>query len=220
LGFDPSVRAIITEEGEDKGKVCWEFKVGEVTYRTIGPPLAYETSYWLLSRACRVWKVKRVVDGKLVRRPHVIKDYHPWKASLGERVIQENILQSLKRSHPDQVELLRSHFVKILSDDVVSMPDGIKGSEDSCTPPLPDRIEETTWIDVEEATSVSPYAPARAGVRDMYSGHTSVKPRTGAFNLDTRAHRRVVFEELCQTMYEVTNFYDALRCFRDITTGA
>jgi hypothetical protein len=191
-----------------------------VTYRTIGPPLAYETSYWLLSRACRVWKVKRVVDGKLVGPPHVIKDYHPWKASLGERLIQENILRSLKRSHPDQVDALRSHFVKILSDDVVSMPDGIKGSEYGCTPPLPDGFQEITWIDVEEATSVSPYASACAGVRDTHGGHTSVKTRTGAFNLNTRAHRRVVFEELCQTMYEVTNFYDALRCFRDITTGA
>jgi hypothetical protein len=34
--------------------------------------------------------------------------------------------------------------------------------------------------------------------------------------LDQRTHRRVVFDEVCQTIYEITNFYDLAQCLQDI----
>jgi hypothetical protein len=114
--------------------LCWEFTVEGSTYRTVGPPLACATTYYPSSRARRVFKVHPVVDGKVLDITYVVKDYHPWDAVPGEKLLQDRILNSL--NDKDATEA-RKYCMTIKHDECVSIADGIDGSGEVKTPSLP-----------------------------------------------------------------------------------
>jgi hypothetical protein len=185
--------------------------------------LAYAASYDPFSRARRIFKVHPVVDGKVLDVTYVVKDFHPRDDVPGEKLLQDRILNSL--NDEDATEA-RKYSMAIKHDECVSIVDGIDGSDEGKTPSLLDDWSHAKWTAREPTTSsletgVSPHSQHGPVVQDrhhIYKQHINdeVPHRLG---LHRRAHRRVVFDEVCQTIYEITNLYDLAQCLRDIVKG-
>jgi hypothetical protein len=142
LGFDPTVNAVVSDGNT---LLCWEFTIEGSTYRTVGLPLAYATTYYPFSRARRVFKVHPAVDGKVLDVTYVVKDFHPRDDVLGEKLLQDRILNSL--NDEDATET-RKYFMTIKHDECVSISDVINGSDEGKTPSLPDSWSQAKWATV------------------------------------------------------------------------
>jgi hypothetical protein len=221
LGYDTSIRPVLARDSPDNEPLYWEFDVEGLTYRTVEPP-TYEAASHLLSRGCRVWLVRQVLQDQLVGDILVLKDFYPYLGVLEERQIQDNILKELNST---DAKKLRKHFLTIKHEVCIITADGISGSEIGATPLVPDNFVRREWTPMSE----TPTAPgmlskhSQPGTASRDSMHIYKNPNVPARrehkNLDRRVHRRVVFTEQGQTVYDVPNFYDLLRCLRDIVIG-
>jgi hypothetical protein len=185
-----------------RARLHWIFTVGGRQYKTTGDPLAYDGSYFLLSRGVRVWQVLEVGgDGKTL----VLKDYHPWAASRTELEIQDDIFARLG---DEQTSKARPYFLSIKHDESLSR-----------TKDLPPNYQHQPWSLLASSRGRSSQSSvfSALGTRDVSPAESSKEPPQTKFPL--RQHRRVVFNESCAVIPEITNFGVVLQCLKHIIEG-
>jgi hypothetical protein len=249
LGYDPSVQMSV-EKGpipadENLLRLQWIYTLasGE-RYKTVGEPLSNDRSFFLLSRGVRVVTACKIgKDGTLEDRKVVLKDYHAYDDTQGEREIQNDIFHRLgvkavwkQRGKPDRdlinpvpsrVELnlneqeLQAYTIARKEAQafflVIVHDDAL-----SCSPALPEDHRRTRWTSQPDTTHLKQTQSSNIQTSSgRHDGDQSPKPQpiTQDFARKQRRHRRVVFREVCEVIPRITNFHVVLRCTRDVVTG-
>lgn len=222
LGFDGSVHVHAGRvEWSGKKRVLsplqWRFDLGDERYVTMGPPLSTTSTLALLSRGTRVYRVQRLKDnGKPDGQNLVLKDFNPWESTNYEYEIQEDICNRLKERGSSEAEVneLRNHFLTIICEQSVTTQDGIAGASEGLSPALPQGWKLAQWAAGETSKS----APSPPADRDLLRGPRAHTSSSSPF-LTRRRHRRILFKELCTTVYELNNYGTVSKCLNGFVNG-
>ncbi len=194
LGYDPTAEGVFS----DKQKIQYRFKVRGILYQTLRP--LNEPTLDILSHATRVWEVVELDESNMMPlgEPKVLKDVWVYTGTKGEREIYDEIFTALgeldrkgavpgnERPPPlvpgaSLVEDAQRYFMTIVSDEVVV----IDGQPDTARGP---QVGYTEFI-YSEGRAQAPSIP----VPKIAHPHKE------------RTHRRIIFKEVCQTMYQISN---------------
>jgi hypothetical protein len=243
LGYDPSVDFVRDQPG---GHLRWIYKVDHKEYVTVGEPLAYEARYPLVSRSPRLWKVQEY-GTETPGDYKVLKDFHPFANTLAESAIQSDIIHRLGAKAARDVngiiketttfDPLLSHgglqlndagsiaynkatvnakryFLTIEHDQELELSPSLNKSHSRIPWTQPVRKDESR-IGAQSDHMMS------TGIHDALRQRAAMEaPREGHFALHHhRQHRRMVFKELCQIVYEIPNFLDLGQCIQDVVIG-
>ncbi|KAF9074801.1 hypothetical protein BDP27DRAFT_1415727 [Rhodocollybia butyracea] len=191
LGVDPTVTRFIYECEGSVNNIRYRFVVGGRTYETVGPPISEQRAYFIVSRSTRVWRVRRVeLDGSLSKEEYVLKDV--WL--LDDTPLEHEIQNRVRERLGDDVWLLaKRYFLTITAEEVVRV-DG----EDDVTP-LPARRHFRT----RDNQTPLPRSPVNKVTVKLYR----------------RKHVRVVFKEVCASVYELVDGGSLGRCLTDTVQG-
>jgi hypothetical protein len=102
MGWDPSVELVERAEGS-----FYHIMVGDTQYKTLKFCKIMEPTV-LLSRAARIFKVKKVGDPE--DNIYVLKDLWLEKDRKPEHQIYEEIISDVGRLYPEQVDIVRQHL--------------------------------------------------------------------------------------------------------------
>lgn len=207
LGYDPTVKR---HDG-----TSYEYQVRGSFYITQGPPISEDANSHIVSRAARVWLVKRMerlADGtcELSEENYVLKDVWLYSDAKLESEIRDDIFERLRQVDTDNngetnhAEEAKDYFMNFEDDSswrvmLPGQPDIIDISTD-----IPQDARQTAFIGYKPA-------PARSGSQNTSTLDVSA--------LKSRMHVRTVFTEVCQTVYEIRDIRTLLRCLIDIIQG-
>lgn len=212
LGFDPTVERTFDETDE----IAYVYQVGDSWYQTIGSPLSEKMCSDVVSRATRVWVVRRVLavdsDGtrQLDTNVNVLKDVWLFEDALGDQAIQDAIFANLQKldeakSMSGMAEEAKKYFMTILKDEKVQVY-----GKDDITPRCALRMDRTTegsqQQDSDDSDSVT-------------HSVTHSETTTEASPVHHRIHWRTVYKERCETVYEVLDFQDLTECIQHNIKG-
>lgn len=238
LGFDPTVGRTHTV---NSGKTRYDFYYlvkNTVTgkdeiFRTIGDPISEENAYRIVSRATRVWEVRKVLcdhegnvktdtEGKpiLGEDVYVLKDVWLYCDAQLESEIQNDIFSKLP---PNERKDARQYFLEIMHDTVVKC--GEKMEADDVTPICTvNNRRTTTWTD--PTRELVPHSSSRNQLRgDQRADAKPQPPKTSshvdriAHNYSARKHVRTVFKERCKSVFELEDFKSLLQCLLGCIRG-
>jgi hypothetical protein len=102
MGWDPSVELVRRAEGS-----FYHIMVGDTQYKTL-KALQDRGANYLLSRAARIFKVKKVGDSE--DNIYVLKDLWLEQDRKPEHQIYEDIISDVGRLYPEQVDIVRQHL--------------------------------------------------------------------------------------------------------------
>jgi hypothetical protein len=203
-GSTRTMDEIANEKGTARvgSRLSWAFTIENIKYQTTGDPLAYDESYFLLSRGVRVFKVINLKDPHA--EPKVVKDFHPFAVSRREIEIQDDILNRLGEENTEG----RKFFLTIDHDELLAV-----------TKILPPNYKHQQWSLGESSSarrSQSTKFKMASGTRDPPEPPTQSATR---YTFQQRQHRRVVFREVCVVIPEISDSCVLLRCLKDIIKG-
>lgn len=144
---------------------------------------------------------------------HVLKDVWLSEDAPGEKAIQDEIFAKLRQSDDTNgdslVEKAKKYFMTILEDERVR-----SGNTDDVTPG-----HVISWKAADLTTGIHSKGAQR--VLDENDSRDTFKTAPSHARLEhiRRAHRRTVFEEHCETLYELHDTRDFLSCLQDIVQG-
>ncbi|KAF5378713.1 hypothetical protein D9757_010779 [Collybiopsis confluens] len=214
MGFDPTMHRVLVEN-----QTRFVYEVGGKSYLTVGQPLSEEAAYRLVGRATRVWEVVALrrntsrttiveVGGKafgIGSKKRVLKDVWLYEDALLEKDIQEEILARLNDSDRKTLE---NHFLTFDKEEVVTFEGKERytlksGNAKSADWHNDSYSHHNSGISASRGTRENPKRQEPEHARVTHA-HTR------------RKHVRSVAKEMCLSLYELTNFGDALICWHDI----
>ncbi|KAJ6477386.1 hypothetical protein C8R47DRAFT_1323354 [Mycena vitilis] len=212
LGYDLSIeRLTIPNAGKDV--IAYQYKVDDAYYLTQGHPLSEDAAYRMVSRATRVWKVKKMVMGangwtnELEDKEYVLKDVWLYEDALLECEIKQAIFDALKQkdntektTHATDAEpyfMTYAHDWKVRSE---HLPSGDR------TPSLPEDWKSTQFSRQHQRLTTPNSSAQRVATRDPLSRPEVSASAAVPLQHHARIHVRTVFEEVCQTLYEITDY--------------
>ncbi|KAJ4486623.1 hypothetical protein C8J55DRAFT_508121 [Lentinula edodes] len=214
IGFDPTVHRI-SVGGED----CYCYEIGKSFFLTVGSPLSEEAAYRMVGRATRVWVVVTLfadsngdieVGGSRFRRGdarRVLKDVWLYDEALCEREIQKSIKEKLNK---EQKAKLKKHFLTFIMEEVI-----VFEGEPRLTPrPQNGEFQSTAW-QTDPYFHQNPNPSTSRGTREK-PPRTEVQPIMMSRTHTLRKHVRSVVKEECESLYQLTDFKNALICWRDM----
>ncbi|KAF8891895.1 hypothetical protein CPB85DRAFT_1331961, partial [Mucidula mucida] len=214
LGYDPTVERV--RVGDSK-KIQYRFTIGDKVYQTTG--IIYELNLDLVTRATRVWSVVELDSNYLaIGTPKVLKDVWLYFDATPESDIYNAIFAALRQLDEDgsvpenerppplqsgsSLEQDAKHyFMTIVSDSVVM----INGQPDEAQEPPAGYLE---FFYTEEEDKFAMEAALEGTQRGDVDGNTPTLKRADgeAYPHKKRTHRRIVFAELCHTLYRVSTY--------------
>lgn len=224
LGFDPTIQRIRLENK----KIAYLYKVGDSWYQTIGNPLAEETCLSIVTRATRVWQVRKVLaidqEGERALDPNVcvLKDVWLFDDVKGERAIQDAIFANLRKIDEEAApgtskvaEEARPYFMTILEDEAVQ----VNGQNDIT--PGPCQIRDSIPFTKAAAKDARP-ATVEGAQRESnpaWARHTQAIKTEQPLRHTPRIHRRTIFKERCDTIYDLHDFRDLVQMLQHVIHG-
>lgn len=163
---------------------------------------------------------------RLADEINVLKDYYLYDDAKTESEIQADIFRRLclldqKNSAQGKPtkhgQDARPHFMTILADEPVLLGDGAIDK----TPPRPDGFELFHYTQIEKfAAPASVSGACRTDGRDTDKDQPagSIGSDSG-LKLQPRVHQRIVFKELCDTLYTLRDFNLYVECLASIVKG-
>lgn len=201
------------------GELRYCYQVGDKYYLTIGPPLSEEAAYRMVGRATRVWVVISLlphtdgdveVRGQKFRRLSarcVLKDVWLYEEALFETQIQKRILDELGGSRERE---LKRHFLTFITEEVVTF----QGKERWTLRCKDGDWEQADWHEnsyFHRNSGASSSRATRENPPRLETERTRI-PRAHT----RRKHVRSVVKEECKSLYQLTDFRDALSCWKDM----
>ncbi len=214
LGYDPTVQRIHVSE-ED---IQYRFTVGDKVYQTIR--IIHELNLDIVTRATRVWEVIELDSEDMpIGESQVLKDVWLYFDATPESDIYNEIFAALRQLDADGSvseserppplqqgssleEDAKRYFMNIISDSVVT----VNGRADEAREP-PTGYTEFFYTELDEE-QVAMDAVIVAAQRGDVDGCTP-KPKTNkayVYPHKARIHRRVIFLEVCETLYKVFSY--------------
>jgi len=209
LGWDPSIRRILVD-GHAQYEITLNSANGSSVYVTTDT-LADFGAEAMRGRGTRVFK--GYCKGDPDKTPVAIKD--TWRASDRERedvILNEIFADMAKVMDKAEVEDVQKHFLTVRdAGDVV-----IKGKVDDTlcllrgeNPPSDCKMYE---IPPEEPPSTDKLS------KETTTTHTTVPP-VADFKVSHRVHIRIVFKEICETLYSVRDLRGVMQMLLDVLKG-
>lgn len=235
LGYDttverhpPSSSRIKISSGKEivdpSKEVYFVYTAGKKRYRTIGDPIAEDGAFFLISRGIRVWRVREVDENNTVlpNAPELIlKDGWFWEDTLPDSRVRANIISNLRKLDHDQplpesrVDKIVRLTMDIMSDEDVALISGApnltlshpKGAT------LRGRIDKLDIrrlpVDGQRSQSSSTRVDTLESPRKPHGEKKDMK----------RIHRRLLFQDVCQTFDECADITIFLSCAQQICIG-
>ncbi|OCB90629.1 hypothetical protein A7U60_g2147 [Sanghuangporus baumii] len=212
LGWDPTVRPLVRSNGER----AYQIDVNNETYET-EQVLSDNSADALVSQATRVWKVKHVASGKRC----VLKDIWLEDGRDMEHAIHETILRDIGDKYGTEVkEEAALHLLTPIAHCLVH----VNGEQDHTTsimmrgytPSMRHRfkirVKRTT-----ESTSRTHHKSTESSVSEFRRELRAPFPHClHRREIYRRKHYRVVFKEVAEDLYDVSNLSDAFLVLRDV----
>ncbi|KAF5374406.1 hypothetical protein D9757_011827 [Collybiopsis confluens] len=201
MGFDPTMHRVLVEN-----QTRFVYEVGGKSYITVGQPLSEEAAYRLVGRATVRTTIVEV-GGKafgIGSKKRVLKDVWLYEDALLEKDIQEEILARLNDSDRKTLE---NHFLTFDKEEVVTFEGKERytlksGNAKSADWHNDSYSHRNSGISASRGTRENPKRQEPEHARVTHA-HTR------------RKHVRSVAKEMCLSLYELTNFGDALICWHD-----
>ncbi|KAJ6477383.1 hypothetical protein C8R47DRAFT_1323353 [Mycena vitilis] len=212
LGYDPTIthRTIQNDAGEDV--IAYQYKVDDTYYLTQGHPLSDYAASRIVSRATRVWIVKKMVMGangwtnKLEAKEYILKDVWLFDDALLESEIKAAIFVALKKkdkakrtTHAADAEpyfMTLTHDWKVESEHLPPR---------DCTPSVPEGWKPTQYSRQHQALA----AQWTVSIDALQVSAPVTAPLK-------RIHVRTVFEEVCQTLGKIADYKTVMDYFNQI----
>ncbi|KAF9032654.1 hypothetical protein BDZ89DRAFT_1063276 [Hymenopellis radicata] len=226
LGYDPTVKRIHVSKEE----IQYRFTVGDKVYQTTG--VIHEMNLDIVTRATRVWEVVELGPGDVpIGGSKVLKDVWLYFDAKPESDIYNEIFAALRQldeagSVPESErppplqpgssleEDAKHYFMTIVSDSIVM----INGQPDEAQEPPAGYLE---FFYTEEEEKVAKEATIEGSQRGDVDGCTPKLKRAdgAAYPHKKRTHRRIVFEEVCRTLYKVLSYADFAKGLAQLVYG-
>ncbi len=227
LGYDPTVKRV--RVGEDSN-IQYRFTIGDKVYQTTG--VIYEMNLDIVTRATRVWEVVEL-DSKFqsIGTHKVLKDVWLYFDATPESHIYNVIFAALRQLDADGTvadserppplqpgssleEDAKHYFMTIVSDSVVT----INGQPDEAKEP-PEGYVEFSYTEAEDKFAME--ATVEGTLRGEVDGYTPQLKRAkrAAYPHKRRTHRRIVFKEVCRTLYKVLSYADFTKGLAQLVYG-
>ncbi|KAF8867934.1 kinase-like domain-containing protein [Mucidula mucida] len=209
LGYDPTVKRI----GVNEKDIQYRFTVGDKVYQTTG--IIHDLNLDLVTRATRVWEVIELDSEDMpIGTPKVLKDVWLYSDATPESDIYNAIFAALRQLDKDGSEDAKNYFMTILSDSVVT----INGQPDEAPEPPEDYVE-LFYTETEEKVAME--ATVEGTHRGEVDGCTPKLKRANraVYPHKKRIHRRIVFEEVCRTLYKVFSYADFTKGLAQLVYG-
>lgn len=227
LGYDSTVKRVTPTDDRGMKQIRYRYKVGKDWYETVGEPIYEDRCLDIVTHGPRVWKVKKVLDGgDLADEVNVLKDYHLHDDAQTESEIQRDIFAGLHRLDACNTALgnpttheedAKPYFMSILADESVAL-------EDNTPDQTPSRLDNSRPYKYTRAEKLAVEASAEGSART-----TGCDPHRDRFpcssgeesdlKLQPRIHQRIVFKELCDTLYALRDFQLYVGCLASVTKG-
>ncbi len=226
LGYDPTVKRI----GVNEKDIQYRFTVGDKVYQTTG--IIHDLNLDLVTRATRVWEVIELDSEDMpIGTPKVLKDVWLYSDATPESDIYNAIFAALRQLDKDGSvaenerppplqpgssleEDAKNYFMTILSDSVVT----INGQPDEAPEPPEDYVE-LFYTETEEKVAME--ATVEGTHRGEVDGCTPKLKRAdrAVYPHKKRIHRRIVFQEVCRTLYKVFSYADFTKGLAQLVYG-
>ncbi|KAJ7625013.1 hypothetical protein DFH06DRAFT_1229583 [Mycena polygramma] len=221
LGFDPTVTRCAVKRGK-KTFIAYQYRVKDDYYLTEGHPLSEDAAYRMVSRATRVWKVKKMIMAggewteRLEDKKYVLKDVWLYDDARLERDIQEAIFAALeakdKNGTTTHATDAKQYFMTIIEDWKVT-----SDSREDRSAAAPDGWKPARFSNPGQALATPDPAALRTPSHDELSRLTISEPLAEpTLKHQPRIHVRTVFDEICQTLYEISDYKTVTKYIIDI----
>ncbi|KAF8869095.1 hypothetical protein CPB85DRAFT_1401682 [Mucidula mucida] len=227
LGYDPTVKRV--RVGEELN-IQYRFTIRDKVYQTTG--VIYEMNLDIVTRATRVWEVVELDSNFQPIGTHkVLKDVWLYFDATPESHIYNAIFAALRQLDEDGTvadserppplqpgssleEDAKHYFMTIVSDSVVS----INGQPDEAKEP-PEGYVEFCYTEAEEKFAMeATIAGTSRGEVDDYTPQLKRVDRA-PYPHKKRTHRRIVFDEVCRTLYKVLSYADFTKGVAQLVYG-
>ncbi|KAF8867729.1 hypothetical protein CPB85DRAFT_1571877 [Mucidula mucida] len=206
LGYDPTVKRV--RVGEDLN-IQYRFTIGDKVYQTTG--VIYEMNLDIVTRATRdVWLYFDATP-----ESHI---YNAIFAAL-RQLDEDGSVPETERPPPLQPgssleEDAKHYFMTIVSDSVVS----INGQPDEAKEPPEGYVEFCYTVAEEKFAMEATIAGTSRGEVDDYTPQLKRVDRA-PYPHKKRTHRRIVFDEVCRTLYKVLSYADFTKGVAQLVYG-
>ena len=215
MGFDPSVELV----RDDVQGNFYNIAVGDTHYKTVKVLHDLGADY-LLSRAARVFKVKRVGDPE--DNFYVLKDLWLEQDRKPEHEIYNEIIRDVENLYGDQVDIVRRHLFTPIDHAFVEV-NGVRENTDVSM------MRNKTLVSVEvtrlptiavsipgpEGRSTSFPTPSDKEHKRNPIYHT-VRDAHGSERTRHRIHYRIVFKECAKPLHKARNLGEVFAVLADI----
>ncbi|KAJ6511347.1 hypothetical protein C8R47DRAFT_731241 [Mycena vitilis] len=220
LGFDPTVTRCAVQRGK-KTFIAYQYRVKDDYYQTEGHPLSEDAAYRMVSRATRVWKVKKMImagggwTGELEDKEYVLKDVWLYDDARLERDIQEAIFAALeakdKNATTTHATDAKQYFMTIIEDWKVT-----SDSREDRSAAAPDDCNPARFTNTAQALQIPNPAALRTPSHELGRLSLSETIAKPTLKHQPRIHVRTVFDEMCQTLYEISDYKTVTKYIIDI----
>lgn len=227
LGHDPTVERI----RQDDNTIQYKYLIGNSFYQTTRV-LDKSRSLDIVTRATRVWAVRRVGEDGLLEGDELalkvawlFSDARPVQAIQTELISNLTAVDTRIRNGehvdgpPVNVSLeedAKKYFMTILSDDAVI----VDGHEDVAAMPRkhrPFHFASKTAEALAKPTTVT--GSLRSQPEDMPLPPTKLKTPNREIHHKDRTHRRILFKECCETLYDITKYSEMVYALMQLIEG-
>jgi hypothetical protein len=214
LGYDPTLECVLINDTPQ-----YKCTIDGVEYITVGT-LWDNRSLRLVSRATRVWKVRRMDDTSSNPRYHALKDVWLDVGAKSEKEMQDDIFSRFNTVNPVNMNLdeARQYFMDIKSDQIVDLGDGTK----DITWKLPNHtfmiLEHP--IDVKNQEAIRKVQKYRPTVGSGTQLRTGASIRAGMTRLyRPKKHHRILFRDVGEPLHHVLNHKKIFGALADTIQG-
>ncbi|KAG7098613.1 hypothetical protein E1B28_000536 [Marasmius oreades] len=215
LGWDPTVTRL-SKTVNGSNIIGYEYKIGRRTFHTIGNPISELSAYHLVSPATRVWKV--VTQTGTSGSMYVLTDVRPYKDAKLEKEILDDMFDKLAKVDKENsrngtptthAEAAKPFFLTILEDGPVANTEG----ENDVTV-LPPTYQQVQWTDAQQLC-------IRFSSRDLISDGLPLPDpyKLHVRRFERRKHVRRLVKEICESVYELTDMLQFIKCMKDVLRG-
>lgn len=228
LGYDSTMKRMTTEDDQGNKQIRYRYRVGKDWYETVGEPIYEDRCLDIATHGPRVWKVKKVLnaDGDLADEVNVLKDYHLHDDAQTESEIQRDIFARLHQLDASNATLGNSttyeedakpYFMTILVDESVTLEDNTRDQ----TPPRLGNSWPYKYTTVEKtaADASSKGSSRTTGCDPNRDPGRRIKRTESNLKLQPRIHQRIVFKELCDTLYTLRDLQLYVGCLASVAKG-
>ncbi|KAH7098318.1 hypothetical protein BKA62DRAFT_832664 [Auriculariales sp. MPI-PUGE-AT-0066] len=227
LGLDETVTAVWDDVTNTIQHI---YKVDEVEYR-IDEPLSTDGAYHILSHAPRVYTarklIKEMIDGERTTRLDnnrvVLKDSWPFIGVPSETDVQTKITNKLKLVDAEKMTNYATEVKQYLMDIQVDWVVESKGIlQKTPDPRLRDERDEADKPSDATSHPMAHGSHQKSATRDEvrdFQGPTASTISQEPLKLTGRIHRRIVYNELCETVYEIKDFRTLCQCLIHVVEG-